>query len=72
MMKREKKEEVVQLVAEKIRNSQGLYLTEFQGLSVAKMAELRAEFRKAGVEYKVVKNTLIRKALADMKAHETR
>lgn len=65
-MKREKKEEVVQLVAEKIRNSQGLYLTEFQGLSVAKMAELRAEFRKAGVEYKVVKNTLIRKALADM------
>jgi large subunit ribosomal protein L10 len=65
-MKRDQKEQVVQEVAEKISRSQGIYLTEFQGLSVAKMAELRGEFRKSGVEYRVVKNTLIKKALRDL------
>ena len=65
-MKRDKKEQIVQEVAEKINRSQGIYLTEFQGLSVAKMSELRNEFRKAGVEYRVVKNTLIKKALKDL------
>ena len=65
-MKRDTKEQIVQEVAEKINRSQGIYLTEFQGLSVAKMSELRNEFRKAGVEYRVVKNTLIKKSLKDL------
>jgi large subunit ribosomal protein L10 len=65
-MKRDRKEEIVQEVAEKINRSQGIYLTEFQGLSVAKMSELRHEFRKVGVEYRVVKNTLIKQALKDL------
>ncbi len=47
-MKREKKEQVVQSVTEKVSRSQGIYLTEFQGLSVSRMSELRNEFRKAG------------------------
>lgn len=62
-MNRDKKEEIAREIAEKIERSQGLYFTEYQGLNVAKMAQLRNEFRKAGVEYKVVKNTLIKKAL---------
>jgi large subunit ribosomal protein L10 len=66
MMKRDKKEEIAQEIAGKIERSQGLYFTEYQGLNVAKMAELRREFRKAGIEYKVVKNTLIRKALKNV------
>jgi large subunit ribosomal protein L10 len=65
-MKRDKKEQVVQEVSEKVNRSQGIYLTEFQGLTVMKMAELRGEFRKVGVEYRVVKNTLIAKALKDL------
>ncbi len=65
-MKRDTKEQIVQEVAEKIQRSQGIYLTEFQGLSVAKMSELRNEFRKVGVEFRVVKNTLIKKALKDL------
>ncbi len=65
-MKRDKKEQVVQEVSEKINRSQGIYLTEFQGLTVTKLAELRGEFRKVGVEYRVVKNTLIAKALKDL------
>jgi large subunit ribosomal protein L10 len=66
MMKRDTKEQIVQEVAGKISRSQGIYLTEYQGLNVQKMAELRNEFRKAGIEYRVVKNTLIKKALKDM------
>jgi len=66
MMKRDRKEEIAQEIAGKIERSQGIYFTEFQGLNVAKMAELRREFRKAGIEYKVVKNTLIRKALKNV------
>ena len=65
-MKRDRKEVIVQEVAEKINRSQGIYLTEFQGLTVAKMSELRREFRKVGVEYRVVKNTLIKQALKDL------
>ncbi|NTV06936.1 MAG: 50S ribosomal protein L10 [Chlorobiaceae bacterium] len=65
-MKLDRKEQIVQEVAEKINKSQGIYLTEFQGLSVAKMSELRLEFRKVGVEYRVVKNTLIKQALKDL------
>jgi len=66
MMKRDKKEQIAQEIAAKIERSQGLYFTEFQGLDVKKMAQLRNEFRKAGIEYKVVKNTLIKKALKNV------
>ena len=36
---------------------------DFKGMTVESVTKLRAEFRKAGVEYKVVKNTLVRHAL---------
>ena len=38
---------------------------DFKGMTVENVTKLRAEFRKAGVEYKVVKNTLVRHALKD-------
>ena len=38
---------------------------DFKGMIVASVTKLRAEFRKAGVDYKVVKNTLVRQALKD-------
>lgn len=63
MLTREKKEKIVESVAEKLNKSQGIYLTEFQGLSVEEISELRRKFRESGIEYKVVKNTLIKKAL---------
>jgi len=40
-------------------------LLDFQGLTVETVSALRREFRKAGVEYRVVKNTVIRHALKD-------
>ena len=44
------------------RMSAAVFL-DFKGMSVTNVTKLRAEFRKAGVEYKVVKNTLVRHAL---------
>lgn len=38
---------------------------DFKGLTVENVTKLRAEFKKAGVEYKVVKNTLVKNALKD-------
>jgi large subunit ribosomal protein L10 len=40
-----------------------MFFTDFTGLTVEEATELRREFRKIGVQYKVVKNTFIRKAL---------
>lgn len=40
-------------------------VADFKGLSVEQTDELRSEFRNAGVTYEVVKNTLIRRAVAD-------
>ncbi|KKK68822.1 hypothetical protein LCGC14_2940210, partial [marine sediment metagenome] len=41
-------------------------LTGYKGMDVAEMTELRESFRKAEVEYKVVKNTLARRALQQL------
>src|SRR5579859_3022782 len=38
---------------------------DFKGMTVENVTRLRAEFRKAGVEYRVVKNTLVEHALKD-------
>jgi large subunit ribosomal protein L10 len=38
---------------------------DFKGMTVEEVSKLRTEFRKQGVEYRVVKNTLVKKAIAD-------
>lgn len=40
---------------------------DYKGMTVGNVTKLRDEFRKAGVEYKVVKNTLVKQALKDAK-----
>ena len=62
-MKREEKERIATEVAESVGRSHGMFFTDFGGLTVAQATELRREFRKMGVDYRVVKNTLIQKAL---------
>lgn len=53
---------VVEEMADKLRRSEGAILTDYRGLNVKAMTELRAKLREAGVEYKVVKNTLAQRA----------
>ncbi len=61
----EKKKQVVAEIAEKLKNSKSTVLTDYRGLSVSEMNELRKQLREAGVEYKVLKNTLTRRATAE-------
>ncbi len=69
-MKRSEKEEIIAEVAETVRRARGLFFTDFSGLTVEQATELRREFRKSGIEYRVVKNTLIRKALESVSGYD--
>ena len=62
-MKRTQKEQLVTELKEKIGGAQALYYTDFTGLNVKRMTELRRRLRKANVEYVVIKNTLALRAV---------
>ncbi len=59
------KQEMVTALATRLQRSPTIYLTDFTGLDVAGITDLRRRLRAAGVEYVVVKNTLVRRALTD-------
>jgi large subunit ribosomal protein L10 len=62
-MKRSEKDQIIAEVAELASKAKGLYFADFTGITVEQVNELRREFRKSNVDYRVVKNTLARKAL---------
>jgi len=62
-MKRSEKERLVAELKEKLEGATALYYTDFTGLNVKKMTDLRRRFRRAGVEYVVIKNTLALRAV---------
>jgi large subunit ribosomal protein L10 len=62
-MKRTEKEQIVTDLQDKVKGAKALYYTDFTGLNVKRMTELRRRFRKAGVEYVVIKNTLAARAV---------
>jgi large subunit ribosomal protein L10 len=63
---RPEKVAVVDEVKSKLEASSSVILTEYRGLNVTEMAELRKSIREAGAEYKVYKNTLVRFAARDL------
>jgi large subunit ribosomal protein L10 len=62
-MKRTEKEQLVTELTSKIKGAQALYYTDFTGMNVKRMTELRRQLRRAGVEYVVIKNTLALRAV---------
>lgn len=64
-MARPEKEATVAELKEKFSRAQAVILTNYRGLTVAEMTELRKKLREAGLEYKVAKNTLTRLAAKD-------
>ncbi len=62
---RAEKVAVVNEVRDRMEAADGALLTEYRGLTVAELAELRRELAAAGGDYKVYKNTLVRLAVAD-------
>lgn len=59
----EQKQAVVAELNEKLKDAAAFFLTDFTGLNVKSVTDLRARLRKAGVEYVVVKNTLAERAI---------
>ena len=62
-MKRPEKEKLVAELKEKLSGAKALYYTDFTGLNVKRMTDLRRRLRKANVEYVVIKNTLALRAV---------
>ncbi len=60
----QKKEEVTKL-ANKIKDAKLVLLTDYRGINVENVTELRAELRKVNGEYAVIKNNITRRALAE-------
>lgn len=58
----ESKAKIVSELTDRMKNSVAGVIVKYEGITVEKDTALRAELRKAGVEYSVVKNTLTRKA----------
>jgi large subunit ribosomal protein L10 len=61
-MPTKKKREVVDELTEKLGRSHMAVVTDYRGLTVSDMAQLRRQLREAGVDYEVAKNTLLRLA----------
>ncbi len=61
----EKKKQIVAEITEKLQNSASTVIVDYRGLNVAEVTELRKQLREAGVEFKVYKNTLVRRATVE-------
>lgn len=61
-MKREKKEEVVAEMRDVLARTRMTILADYKGLNVESITQLRNNLRDAGIEFRVVKNTLVRLA----------
>src|SRR2546427_10299351 len=60
--RKEQKAEQVELLTEKLKKAKVAVLTDYRGLTVSQIQELRSKLRTGDVEYRVVKNTLARRA----------
>jgi len=58
----EQKKVLVEEITNKLKNSVTAVVVDYRGLNVAEVTELRKQLREAGVEFKVYKNTLTRRA----------
>lgn len=61
-MNKDNKEQLVSELAERLASAKAAFLADYRGLNVEQVNKLRNELRAAGVEYRVVKNTLLRLA----------
>jgi large subunit ribosomal protein L10 len=62
-MNKNEKTEVISVVKGMIKNSSAVYLTDYTGIKVSDIGAIRNDFRKEGVKYKVIKNTLFKRAI---------
>lgn len=61
-MNRTEKEQIVQKLAQRLAETQATFLADYRGINVDQATALRRELTQAGVEYRVIKNNLIKLA----------
>ena len=64
------KKQVVSDIVKKFQDAKSVIVVSFSGLSVENVTALRAQFRANGVDYCVLKNTLVRRALQELNIEE--
>jgi large subunit ribosomal protein L10 len=64
-MHRAEKQKLAEELKDRFDRMTSVVILDFKGLDVEAVTKLRNEFRKSGVEYRVVKNTLIKQAIKD-------
>jgi large subunit ribosomal protein L10 len=64
------KQQAVSEVTEKLKNSSCTIVTDYRGLNVSQVTELRKSLREAGIEFTVLKNSLARRATAGAELSE--
>ncbi len=64
-MERQKKEQLASQLAEILQSSQAIIVTDFNGMNMEQLVELRGKMRDAGCQFQVAKNTLIKLAAKD-------
>src|SRR3954467_11002300 len=64
-MERAEKETIAGTIKDRFAKMTSAVFVDFKGLNVEQVTKLRDEFRKAGVEYRVVKNTLVHHAVKE-------
>jgi large subunit ribosomal protein L10 len=69
-MLRKDKEAVVQEAVELLKGSDTLFVSDYRGLTVAEITQLRGQLRERGARVKVLKNTLTRRAAAEAQREE--
>ncbi|MCD8028922.1 MAG: 50S ribosomal protein L10 [Erysipelotrichaceae bacterium] len=66
----EAKQQIIDEISDKIKNSQSTIVAEYRGLNVAEMTELRRALRAENVGFKIYKNKLVQRALDDANMSE--
>ena len=67
---KEQKVSQVDAILSELEDTPALYLTAFRGLAVSDDQKLRGQFRESGVRYRVIKNTLLKRALEQVGGYE--
>ncbi len=65
------KKDIVSEIVDKIKNSESVIIFQYQGLTVSDLSDLRVKLREAGAEVKIYKNTLLKRALDEVKVDLT-
>ncbi|MCA0151202.1 MULTISPECIES: 50S ribosomal protein L10 [Rossellomorea] len=58
----DQKKHIVGEISDKLKNSVSTIVVDYRGLDVSEVTELRKQLREAGIEFKVYKNTMVRRA----------